>query len=272
MPGGTVRVWITALERNHPVNDLKKEDLELSIGKQGQPISSLVFNPPVPFYVGLLIDASGSRRAGWPGPELNLASNFFRQVLRQDDLAFVVDFNDTAHLDIDPTGDQAALKHGLERVAALRPYSGTALYDAIEASCGLPKDGEKLHGALVVVTDGWDNASRYGLEQAVDAARRTGTALYFIRTVVDLAQQQLLVNQEIRDAVGRMRYAARATGGMFFKVSKTPDMGQAFDSLAEILHARYAIDFQPTVSSEKKRRIKLKCMRPGVRIVAPEDY
>jgi len=59
---------------------------------------------------------------------------------------------------------------------------------------------------------------------------------------------------------------------MFFEVSRRPDVGSAFDSIAEILRAQYAVDFQLIAPSRKKQRIKIKCTRPGVKIVAPEDY
>lgn len=81
-PGETVRLWITALADGSPVTDLRKDEIDLSIGKHAQTISAFTFNPPFPLSVGFLIDASGSRRVGWPPPEIGLAPAFLGQVLR----------------------------------------------------------------------------------------------------------------------------------------------------------------------------------------------
>lgn len=278
-PAGMARLWITAMEKGRPASDLKKEDLRLFIGKQEQTISSLTFNPPAPLGVVLLVDTSGSRRSGWPGPELSLASGFFRQILRPGDQAYVADFGVTGYtdyVDAGPTDQPVALDDGLRKLAALRPYGGTALYDAIEGACKLPQGGRIVHRALVIVTDGDDNASNHRLDQALDAARRTNTALYFLGRPVasTAAPSRLAVMTATRHFGKQMRKAAEATGGLLFEVKDKADVQGAFNSIAEILHAQYALEFQPTAprSGKKNRRVKIKCTRRGVKVVAPEEY
>jgi len=274
MAAGTVRLWITATEMGHPVNDLKKEDLQLWIGKQEQSISVLAFNPPEPLKVGLLIDTSGSRRAQWPGPEISLAPGFFRQVIRPGDQAFIIDFNTKPLIDADLTGDLSVLDHGLERLAAVRPYRGSALYDAIEAACDQREAGGPTHRALVVITDGVDNSSMHRLDQAMVVVRRTGTQLYVIGTVFEPFHSESTLSRSALEAAYTLRSIARATGGRFFPTSNKHEMESGFNSIVEVLRAQYALEFQPAAVSPGKKgnRIEIKCSRSSVKVIAPEEY
>jgi VWFA-related protein len=267
---GTIRLWITATERGHPATDLKAEDLQLQVGKQEQSIRVLTFNPPEPLRVGLLVDSSGSRRVQWPGPEISLASSFFKRVIQPGDQAFIVDFNVNPLIDADLTTNLSVLDHGLERLAAVRPSGGTAFYDAIEAACVQREAGGTTHRALVVITDGMDNSSRHRLDQAMAAVRRTGSQVY----IIDPFHPVSPLSDSAREALEQLRYIARASGARFFWTSNKREMESAFDSIAEILGAQYALEFLRTGASSGKKgnRIKIKCSRPGVEVVAPEEF
>ncbi|MGO9273297.1 MAG: VWA domain-containing protein [Terriglobia bacterium] len=263
-PSETTRLWITALDKAGPVTDLKKEEIDLSIGKQEQTISALAFNPPLPLSVGFLIDVSGSRHMGWPPPEIGLAPAFLGQVLRSGDSAFVVSFNDTAHLNAKPTDDQSTLARALQQMAGMRPGYGTALYDAIGAACRVPTR-PNFHHVLVVLTDGQDNSSQHTREEAMDVARGTGTTLYLMGHDAETGRVE---------TAGRgfkvMREMASATGGAYFGALSKSDAESAFDSLAHILRAEYALDFQPSLLPKKDQQIRVRCSRKGVRLIAPD--
>jgi VWFA-related protein len=265
---GTVTYWITATNKGHPVTDLKKEDLQLWIGKQKQSISLLTFNPPEPLEVGLLIDTSGSRRDQWPDPETSLASGFLRRVLRLGDQAFIAHFNNKLYLDAHLTGDLGVLDQGLRYLAAVPPYGGTVLYDAIVAASDRGAADRPAHRALVVVTDGMDNSSRSSLEQAMDMVGKTGTQLYFIGRLRGRENRTMGEHHSMRV----LRSLADATGGRLFQSSNKLEMESGFNSIAEVLRTQYALEFESAgVSPSKKgNRIKIKCSRLGVEILAPE--
>ena len=265
----TVRFWITATKNGQPVTDLSKEELELRIGKREQAISRLTFDPPGLLRAGLLIDLSGSQRAQWPSPAISLAAGFFKRVMRRGDQAFVMHFNDQYYTDAEPTDDFSALGEALERLAAVHPYRGTALYDTIVAACYPGEAGGPPRRALVVLTDGEDNASRNRLDEAMAVAERTGTQLYFIGTFSQPAHSTYM-----HRAMKVLRSMANATGGEFIPTSNKRQVEPAFNSIAELLRAQYALEFQPVGVSPGKRgnRIQIRCSRPGVRVVAPEKY
>jgi Ca-activated chloride channel family protein len=275
MAAGAARLWITATTKGHPVTDLKKEDLQLWIGKQEQSISVLTFNPPEPSEVGLLIDTSGSRRTQWPGPEASLASGFFRRVLRPGDKAFVIHFNNKVVIDAHLTDDLSVLDQGLKYLAAVPPYGGSAIYDVIVAASDHVAADKPTHRVLVVITDGGNNESWYPLDQswnpldqAMAVGGRTGTQLYFIATPQSSEGANIQMHRNMRE----LRSIAAASGGRFFEASNKFEMESGFNSIAEALRVQYALEFQSTgVSPNKKgNRIKIKCSRPGVEILAPE--
>jgi len=269
---GTVRLWISALENNHPVQDLEKDELKLWVGKEEQNISSLIFEPPVPLVLGLVIDASGSIKAAWPGPELKLAPDFFQRVLRSGDKAFIVDFSTQGYVDADPTADLAQLTHGLEKVRALHPYGGTALYDAIATSSDLLKPSAGTRHLLVVVTDGIDNASRYTQLEALRVLRLAGTTVCFIGRTPGPPEYTFYTEQR-HHGLDAMHNFAQATGGLLVLASPGEKaMGRALDRVAEFVRGQYALDFEAGSTISEGDKIKIKCLRQHVTIVMPERY
>jgi len=269
---GTARLWISALKYGHPVKDLKEDELELWVGKEKQKISSLTFDPPVPLVLGFIVDASGSERLGWPGPELNLAHDFLQKVLRPVDQVFLADFNDKSHLDAGPTADLSQIEQGLEKIRALRPYGGTALFDTIEASCDLLKTRAGARHLLVVVTDGLDNASRHTRLQAVRAARLSNTSVSIIFRPAGQLESSSVGTHSPRTLIA-MQDVTQATGGLLAQPSASEaDIGRDLDAVANFVRAQYAVDFNAGSSISEGDKMKVKCLRHHVKIFAPEQY
>ncbi len=256
----TQTIWITAIETGHAVTDLKKEDLQFSIGKNEQAISALTFNPPRPLRLGFIVDMSGSRRAQWPGPEISLAGGFFRAVMQSGDQAFILYFNEAVFVDADVTSNLGDLDRGLAHLASLTPRGGTAIYDAIVVACEKREASGPAHRALVVVTDGEDNSSMHTRDEAISIVRKADTQLNTVGIFVRPSRGESILRQ-----------MAQETGGFYFGTANKSEMESALNSIAEALRAQYSLEFQPT-AGKKRDRIKIKCTRPGVKIVAREDY
>jgi VWFA-related protein len=266
-PLKTQRIWITALEKNMPVDDLKKEDLRLFIGKQEQTISSLTYNSPGPAYFGLLIDVSGSRKDSLPDAEEKFAPNFFRQVMKPEDQAFIVTIGSTAQLALRPTSEPGAIQHALNVVSEQRKWGETALYDGIyEASdIGYANARRRI---LVLVSDGGDNASHHSLVEVRDRLRSTSTVLVY----VDVSATRYLPSHRDRQAKV-LDPLAEATGGAVYSVADSLSMEQAFHSIASTFRDQYALEFESAVlQSYKPSSVQIKCARRGVKILAPQEY
>ena len=268
----TARIWITALAKGEPVTDLIKEDLDLSIGKQQRTIARLTLNPPEPLSLKLVCDISGSRTHELPGIEDSVGPRLFKLLLRPGDRGSVIAFNDRVYHSVGPTDRQDLLSLALYHLAAAQPRGGTALYDALYAALRPDSVGAGSHQGLVVVTDGDDNASHYSLDAVRDALLASG---YFVEPVRREPGDEGSFRVSIRKHTGaeRLEKVARGTGGAYFEALDEAGARHAFDSIAALLRAQYALDFQPTVALRKKAsEIRIRCRRKGVKMLAPEQY
>jgi Ca-activated chloride channel family protein len=149
----------------------------------------------------------------------------------------VVSFDTSAELAADITSDTRALENAIRN---LRPGGGTALYDAIYFACKdkLMKDQPmyKFRRAMVVLSDGDDNESRYSREQALEMAQRADTVIYTISTNISHIETE-------GDKV--MRYFADQTGGVSFFPFQAKDLNQSFENIANELRHQYNLFYRP---------------------------
>lgn len=149
-------------ENGKPVEDLRQSDFR--IWEDGVPQTPNSFqHQDQPVSIGLIIDNSGSMRDK-RGAVNSAALTLIRDSNRQD-AAFVVNFSERAFLDQGFTSDISLLNRGLSHFDS---QGTTAMYDAVAASADeLSKNAKQPKQALLIITDGADNASRLSLEQAV---------------------------------------------------------------------------------------------------------
>ncbi len=193
------------------VSSLQKSDFTLTEDGRPQTIKSFTRETNLPFLLGLLVDTSRSV-SGALESERKAAGKFIDQMLPADpknakagDQAFLIHFDrevelledftnsrDKLHKELDDMGPTRAVQNdtqgpettGDERSS--RPSTrrgGTELYDAIWLAAGGGGDLMKLkegRKALVVFSDGADRGSKETLNDAVDAADRSGVAVYTI--------------------------------------------------------------------------------------------
>lgn len=269
-PEPTVTLWITAIRKGQPVADLTKQDLRVWIHKEQQPVIDLKFNPSGPLTLGLLVDMSRSNvhLQNLQG-RFRLSADFLAGVIRPGDQAFLVDFNDLVYLEAGPTSDSDVLRSALAKLKGALPRGGTALYEAVKTASDSTGKLAPSHRALVILTDGDDDASRTTLRDAISSAQKTGVQLYTVQ----------LTNHSPRSAEKErggkvLRKMAKQTGGRYYAASNGPAMQEAFDSIAQTLRAQYKLVFEPIgfPSRKKPEKIKIECSRPGVEIAAPEEY
>ena len=155
------------------VTDLVKNDFEVLEKKQEQNILEFSALSELPLRLAILIDTSNSIRDRFRFQQ-EAAIEFIHSVIRPEmDKAIVVSFDTGVDLIADLTGDHDKLA---ESVRSLRPGGGTALYDAIFYACRdkLMQDQprHKFRRALIILSDGEDNQSRYSRDQALEMAHR----------------------------------------------------------------------------------------------------
>jgi Ca-activated chloride channel homolog len=219
------------------VTDLGKDDFEIVESKKPQNILEFTAESNLPLRLGIRIDTSNSIRDRFRFQQ-EAAVEFINSVMRpEQDKAIVVSFDTSAELVADLTNDTRTLANA---VRDLRPGGGTALYDAIYFACRdkLMQDQprHKFRRAMVVLSDGDDNNSRYTREQALEMAQKADVVIYTISTNITRIPT---------DGDKVMKYFAEETGGQAFFPFKVQDLAQSFENIANELRHQYNLAYRP---------------------------
>ena len=218
------------------ITDLAKGDFQVFENKKPQEILEFAAETDLPLRLAVLIDTSNSIRDRFHFQQ-EAATNFINSVMRAQDKAIVVSFDTSAELVADLTNNTNTLE---DAVRNLRPGGGTALYDAIYFACKeklmLDQPLYKFRRAMVILSDGEDNDSRYSREQALEMAQRADTVIYTISTNISHIETE-------GDKV--MRYLAEETGGACFFPFEAKDLNQSFENVANELRHQYNLFYRP---------------------------
>jgi len=219
-----------------------------------QPIT-LFRGGDVPLTVGLIVDHSQSMRGKLSA--VNAAIGSFAAAGRADDELFVVGFNDQVLLQPLPggrlfTNDATDLSAALD---AATPAGMTALYDAVALGLKHLSAGQSDRKALIVVTDGGDNASRLKYGQVRDLARSSQAVIYGIGLTGARTQEE---NPEA------LRRLCRDSGGVAHFPATQEGISKAVADIARDLRTQYTIGFTPAGKSAKAgfREVKVTAVSP----------
>ncbi|MEP6537977.1 MAG: VWA domain-containing protein [Bryobacteraceae bacterium] len=218
------------------VTDLTKPDFEIIEGKRPQNIIEFTAEADLPLRLAILIDTSNSIRDRFKFQQ-EAAIEFVNSVMRPQDRAVVISFDTGAELVADLTNDNAKLTNAIR---SLRPGGGTALFDAIFFACRdkLMQDQpqHKFRRAMVILSDGDDNQSKYTRDQALEMAHKADVAIYNISTNITRIQS---------DGDKVLKYLSLETGGLTFFPFKVQDLAQSFENIANELRHQYNVLYRP---------------------------
>lgn len=218
------------------LTDLTQSDIEIFEEKKPQQIVEFVAESDLPLRLAVLIDSSNSIRDRFRFQQ-EAAIEFINSVMRPQDRAIVVSFDTGPELVADLTADTAKLA---QAVRDLRPGGGTALYDAVFFACKeklmADQPMHKFRRAIIVISDGDDNQSRYTRDQALELAHKADTVIYAISTNISGAQT---------DGDKVLKYFAEETGGLTFFPFKVQDLAQSFENIANELRHQYNVLYRP---------------------------
>jgi len=219
------------------ITDLNKDDFEVIEAKKQQMIQEFTAETDLPLRIAILVDTSSSIRDRFKF-EQEAAIEFLNSVVHPGvDKAMVVSFDTSAELVADLVDDQLKLDNAIR---SLRPGGGTALYDAIfyASRDKLLQDQprHKFRRAMVIVTDGEDNQSRYTRDQALEMAQKADAVIYAISTNISRTET---------DGDKVLKYLTQETGGRAFFPFKVEDLEQSFENIANELRHQYNIFYRP---------------------------
>ena len=254
-----VELYATALHRSgRPVEDLRAD--QVRILEDGAPQEILRFQrvTDLPVHLQVMLDVSASM-VDRLGVAREAALDLFQTEITPRDRAALVTFNDHPYLAADFTNDTGALAGSL---AGLKAERGTALYDAIVFGLYY-LNGIKGQRALLLLSDGKDESSRFSFDQALEYAQRSGVAVY----AIGLGKQP----GPARRALSRL---ADQTGGRAFFIAKIGELAGVYGQILGELRSRYLITYQSTNTSggRRFREIEADATVPGVSIRTLKGY
>ncbi|MGI9101014.1 MAG: VWA domain-containing protein [Terriglobales bacterium] len=246
-----VQVPVTVTDvRNHPVLDLTKEDFELT--EAGQPQQIRYFSSEdQPISVGVLLDLSRSMTNKIEAAREALGQ-FFDNCNPADDY-FVITFADRPSVLADVS---RSIGHIQAQLATAEPAGHTALLDAIYMGVHKLRSAQYKRRALLIISDGGDNHSRYSAREIKELVQEADVEIYAIglfdkvfRTPEEWAGKKLL--NEITGA----------TGGRTATVSNLRNLPDVASEISRELRSRYLLGYNPQAGSRdgkwRKLRVRL---------------
>ncbi len=258
-----VPLYVTVTDsQGRLVPDLTKEDFEVLDNEKPQELT-LFLNEVQPITVVVMLDTSASMTGNLD--LLDQAAEQFLIRLLPDDRGRVGAFNDKIQFTSDFTGDRDALVEALKHLDFGNP---TRLYDAVDVSI------DELAGitgrrVVLVFTDGEDTGSNVGQAKVLEKARNGEVMIYAIGLESDFFNGVRRVRTRPDRGLKRL---ADETGGGFFELDKTDDLGTTFTRVAQELHSQYVMGFTPAALDGKVHKLTLRLKKPGLTARARKSY
>jgi Ca-activated chloride channel family protein len=240
-----------------PVTSLNRESFRLFEDDAEQTITHFA-SEEAPLSIGLLFDASGSMHDKMR-KSFEAATEFFKTANSADEF-FLIEFNERAKLTVPFTRKSDEIYRRLLRA---RPEGRTSLLDAIHLALSQMKGAPNPRKAIVILSDGGDNHSRYTESEIKGALQEAGVQLYAmgIFKSEELAKRP----REERSGPRLLDELAGETGGRHFPVENLDDLPAVCARIGVALHSQYLLGYYPTNPARdgKYHRVKVVLEAPG---------
>jgi Ca-activated chloride channel family protein len=146
--------------------------------------------------------------------------------------------------------------------------NGTRLYDAVAEGLNMLQ-GIEGRRVILVFTDGDDTSSRVGRGTVLDRARADEVMVYAIGLESEFFDGVRTVRSK---PDGGLRRLAEETGGGYFELKKTSELGSTFSRVAQELHSQYALGFEAKQADGKVHKLAVKMKQPGMTARSRKSY
>ncbi len=237
-----------------PVSGLDRESFQVYEDGTLQEIKYFSHDD-VPVTIGLVIDNSGSM--GSKRSQVIAAALAFARSSNPQDQMFVVNFNEHVRFALPvntPFTDQVSELEGA--LSTIITNGQTALYDAVAAALEHLKRGNRDKKALIVISDGGDNASKRNLAEILAMAQQADAIIYAIGLFDE--------DNEDRNPQVLKQFAAE-TGGEVFLPQSLKEAVPICERIAHDIRSQYTIAYVPANKKQDGtyRVIQVKASAPG---------
>src|SRR5712691_5004896 len=231
----TVSVSVTNTD-GHAVLGLDKSAFAVFDNKSPQKIS-FFSDDDAPASIAVVFDTSGSMSAGKIARAKEALADFIQTGHDRDEY-FLIDFDSQARLLLDRTRDGDAL---LRKLTYAEPHGNTALYDAVYLGIERLMRGAYQKRAIILISDGEDNDSRYSFDELRRSLRESDVTIYAIGVSTNFLPRKGGLNG--RETLEEL---ASVSGGKAFFPSGASQMVEAFDRVGLELRHLYSIGYRPS--------------------------
>jgi len=270
------------------IPNLEQKDFTVLEDGKPQPIKYFTRETDLPLTIGLLIDVSGSQQ-NLIQIERDAASQFFSQVLRKKDEAFLLSFGEEAELLQDYTNSPKLLTSAMRDlrvssgVGGIGPGPvptaggprGTVLYDAIYLAASEKLKNEVGRKVLVVITDGVDQGSRLPMSEAIMAAQKADAVIYSIEYSDPSAYGGWgVISLGGGGGHGPLTKMSDETGGHVYTVKGKTTLDVVFKELQDEMRSQYAIGYTPLNDNKdgSYRKLDIKLSNKDLKAQARKGY
>jgi Ca-activated chloride channel family protein len=260
-----VQVTATVTDKNgRLITDLGRDDFIVTEDSVPQSVA-ILSRERLPVSLGVLVDISDSMYGQRLVDARAALDRFVLELLEPVDEAFLMVFNHQPRLVAGWTFPPRGLARQLD---AVKPFGGTAIYDAVVAAIPLFASRRHQRCGLVIISDGSDNSSDHSLYDAVRELVPTDAFVYAIA-----------IDEPSGPAIAR-RFAPQAlndltgpTGGYTETISVSADLTRATERIANELNHQYLLAYMPTHPADGKyHNIRVRVKKDGCMVRARRGY
>ena len=238
---------------NRIVTGLEKENFAVMEGSQVQEVAHFS-SEDAPISLGVVFDMSGSMSEKITKAR-EAVVEFFKTANPQDEF-FMITFNDRPELASDFTTSVEDIQGKLVFTV---PRGRTALLDAIYMGLAKMKDAHNPKKALLIISDGGDNHSRYTENEIKSGVKEADVQIYAIGlfTVNPVQQEEINGPTLLSDVT-------EVTGGRMFTVRDPNELADVATKIGVELRNQYVLGYRPTNKTRDGhwRKIKVKLIPP----------
>jgi len=247
-------VPVTVLDTlGHNVTGLDRNNFRVFDGSEARPIVSFA-QTDAPVSVGLIFDCSRSMREKFKIAR-EAPAELYKQ-LNPDDESFLVTVSDRPQVRQDFTNAFHDIQSAL---LFTNPDGTTSLLDGVYMGLQQLKKAHNPRKALIVVSDGGDNNSRYSLRELASLAAESDTQIF---SICLFGHPQTIEEQEGPQLLTKL---AQSSGGINYMISRVDEMHGAFGKVGVTLHNQYVLGYYPPddTPSGKYRKITVQLLVPA---------
>ncbi len=250
----TLTLTVTDLYGRY-VSGLNKSAFTITDNNQEQDIQ-FFSDSDAPVSVGILFDVSGSM-SGEKIIKAQKALSRFIMTSHPSDEYFLIGFNSRAQLLLDRTRDGDAV---LRKLTMVQPQKDTALYDAVYLGIERVSRGSHQKRALLIISDGQDNASRYNFGEVRRLMKESDVVTYAvgINDGSDSSRTEAAMGRSFLEEI------CSVSGGKAFFPESDVEMDEIFERIALELRHQYSLGYTPKdfQANGKWRKIKVRIKPP----------